>query len=103
MVVRADDELGELNMVESKIIADIPKKADSDGKYRFSAKIKLKNLSDSHVTAKVWLAVSPVNVYKDIKVYEYSLNAYEECEYSQDLELPAGKYVIRVQSDNVYI
>lgn len=103
VVVKADDELPELNMVESKIIADIPTKADNDGKYRFSAKIRLKNLSDSYVRAKVWLAVSPVNVYKNIQIFEYSLNAYEECEYLQALELPAGKYVIRVQSDNVNI
>lgn len=101
--VLCDEAKEKINIVRSQIEISDMKKAELDGKYNFKAKIKLENISGQEAGAKVWLAVSPVNVYCNDMVYEYKLKKGEKCEFCQDVTLPAGRYVLRVQSDNVNI
>ena len=82
-------------------ILEVPEdlQADVNGKYRVTAKIRLENTTDAQVSGKVWLAVSPVNVVPADEGEEYSLPPRGEIELCRTIELPAGRYILRVQSD----
>ena len=101
--VLCDEGNEKINMVKSEIEVPDELLADENGMYKFKTNIKLENISDEEASAKVWLAVSPVNVYCNDTVYEYNLKKGESCEFCQDVTLPAGRFVLRVQSDNVNI
>lgn len=99
--VIADTNHEKINIVKSSVSVPEQLSADENGMYNFDAEIRLENTSKNTVDGKVWLTVSPINVYNSDNVYHYSLKAEESVSYTQKISLPAGKYVLRVQSDSM--
>lgn len=78
--------------------------AAQDGLQRGTVRALVKNSSDVPVNAAVWLVVSPVNTaeYPQEK-RALSLKPGEETSFEWPVVLPAGRYVMRVQSDDAAV
>lgn len=73
-----------------------------DGGVRGKLRVLAENVGTVPAQAKLWLAVSPKNTAAyEGKKHPTSLLPGERAEFFEELRLPAGKFVLRVQGDSV--
>ena len=92
-----------MHMVESKlsVVGEFVRKGSQ---YEGILKLELINTSEANVSGRVWLNISPKNVGSvEVGEVNYELVGKEEVQYLVRVVLPAGKSVVRVQSDQVNV
>lgn len=93
-----------LGHAATKVTVKTPFVWGEDGLYRGAVRVSAENHGDVPVNARIWLVVSPVNTASyDQEKRLLSLNAGESAAFDWDVTLPAGRYVLRVQSDDAAV